>query len=188
MSNKPCVIEITKLISSAIESSYANVGSVSDQTDLLNLAAESISGSAELSHLDMLIAAARSEIISVFSARSRGFNPSQSRAHNEYRTVQFWFKNNHSKLFLGSSLSSVSAGRYRPDFMLKTGDELIPVECKKVFTAAGVRQLLTYIDHFGSGKGIAVASKFSCEIPREITAINISDYDSAVVGTLRLEA
>ena len=94
------------------------------------------------------------------------------KAHSEYGFIQSWFKKNHAGIFPGSSLEKVQAGRYVPDFMIRTASgDVVPVECKKTFNARSLRQLQAYMDHFCAKSGVAVAAKLSVELPANVTFV-----------------
>lgn len=63
----------------------------------------------------------------------------------------------------------------RPDFMIKIGKDILPVEIKlREFNRSSLRQLNGYLSEFGCKKGIAVAEKCTCSLPNNIQFIGLS--------------
>ena len=64
---------------------------------------------------------------------------------------------------------------HRPDGFVHLDGEILPVEVKRVrFTFAARSQLLRYMGAYGASRGIAVAPALSCEIPANITFVQVS--------------
>ena len=91
--------------------------------------------------------------------------------HDEYKTVQAWFKRHHSKIIPGSVILRLKKERYVPDFMIEAGEKNYPVECKKVFDDKALNQLKAYMEHFGCTHGFAVANRLKTKLPENIVFI-----------------
>jgi len=72
-----------------------------------------------------------------------------------------------------------------PDGWVEINGEPLPVEIKRdAFTKASARQLARYIEHYGSSRGVAVASSFNCAPDPRFICIT---HDMATAGGLLLE-
>lgn len=94
------------------------------------------------------------------------------RNHNEFRVVHHWFRLNLNSLIPNAVLAiDIKYGGYIPDFMVVLDGNTRPVECKLIFNERARNQLFTYMNHFGSSHGYAVAPRLTCELPKNMTFI-----------------
>lgn len=111
-------------------------------------------------------------VISEISIAARSARPSKANPHNEFAVVHYWFKNHFSEAVQGAKLVRFDrrAGS-NPDFMLRVDGEQRPVECKRIFNARALNQLLSYLTAYGATHGYAVALRLICALPPNITFI-----------------
>lgn len=122
----------------------------------------------QIENVELLISAVMHDISKVIQIR----RVTKGSTHNEYGTVQFWFRNNYQRLFPGAETVKYQriAGT-NPDFMLELDGERTPVECKIAFTGRSLNQLLAYLEAYEAKRGVAVAFRLDCELPDNITFI-----------------
>lgn len=91
---------------------------------------------------------------------------------SEIGRVHSWFSKNYQEIFPYSENVPVKAiDRKRPDFLLKIGNHIIPVECKLIFDKRAKTQLLNYMKCWRSVEGIAVGTRLLTSLPRNIAWI-----------------
>jgi hypothetical protein len=96
------------------------------------------------------------------------------------QNVYGWFRNHyHEHLPEDMHITTWDNNpKHIPDFWMANGDELIPVECKlKEFNDASMRQLQRYMKVYQCERGIAVAPRFTCEIPENIITVQFEHTD-----------
>lgn len=155
------------MLSNAIESSLN--GDEKNAIKFISMARE-MANDKNFHHVSMLSMAVSSEV----SRNLLVGKVTKTSQHNEYATVQHWFRNNHTQLIDDSKLVRGvvgQTGKYRPDFLIDFHGELRPVECKKVFNQRSLNQLECYLSDFGVTSGYAVAFELKCNLPDYIEFI-----------------
>lgn len=88
---------------------------------------------------------------------------------SELGSVHPWFRANYATLIPNSKLIPVVAkNKKRPDFLVDINGDIFPVECKREFTAASLKQLLGYMKLWKVKTGYAVAETLKCNLPPSV--------------------
>lgn len=86
------------------------------------------------------------------------------------------FEDVFSKLNKGAIVKKTNDPKHIPDFWVKQGEEYIPVEVKlHNFNVSALKQLTRYMDFYKCKHGMAVGSKLTVDLPKNIEFISIKE-------------
>ncbi len=106
---------------------------------------------------------------------------SQSRSETELRSTQPLFSRVFDKFWPSAKMLKVHTGNgHRCDFLLDIEGETVPVEVKKgPFNRNALMQLRSYMEAYKANRGIAVGSKCTVELPRNVEFLDIARLQAA---------
>lgn len=88
--------------------------------------------------------------------------------------VYDWFKDNFKSYFSEDAkiIKRKNDPNHKPDFWVFSFGEIMPTECKlRDFDKKALKQLQRYMEFYHCAHGVAVASDFTCEVPKNIKKI-----------------
>ncbi len=99
---------------------------------------------------------------------TRDFQNNEFRIHQRFNEQVTRLFGNNAKV-----ITKINYIHHQPDSWICINNEEIPVEMKlKKFDKRALSQLLRYMKHYNSSKGIAVGSKLDVDLPENITFIS----------------